>query len=139
MLYGCDTQGRGTLLTAGGIREATPSMGTEANAHDFYPDPMAASSARNLSKRPTREISVDSPPKKKSGSLEDYKCGDREQEELDHAMQLIEEDGIKEGSELYYQALYLCKNAVYRRAFTKMKTKEGRLNWIQFNWDRENK
>nr|TKV95175.1 hypothetical protein SEVIR_9G344500v2 [Setaria viridis] len=140
MLYGCDTQGRGTLLTAGGIREATPSMGTEANAHDFYLDPMATSSARNLSKRPTREISVDSPPKKKSGSLEDYVRELSEtQEELDHAMQLIEEDGIEEGSELYYQALYLCKNAVYRRAFTKMKTKEDRLNWIQFNWDRENK
>nr|TKW24184.1 hypothetical protein SEVIR_3G035600v2 [Setaria viridis] len=99
-------------------------MGTEDNAHNFYLDPIAASSARNLSKRPTREISVDSPPKKKSGSLEDY---------------LIEEDGIEEGSQLYCQALYLCKNAVYRRAFTKMKTKEGRLNWIQFNWDRENK
>ncbi|XP_004973695.1 uncharacterized protein LOC101777908 [Setaria italica] len=152
MLYGRDTQDKGTLLTAGGIREATPSVGTEANAHDFYMDPMAASSARNLSKRPTRKISVDSPPKKKSGSLEDYvrelsetvatrsqKRGDREQEELDRAMQLIEEDGIEEGSELYYQALYLCKNAVYRRAFTKMKMKEGRVNWIQFNWDRENK
>uniref|UniRef100_K4AJW4 Uncharacterized protein n=1 Tax=Setaria italica TaxID=4555 RepID=K4AJW4_SETIT len=122
----------------GRIREATPSVGNEANAHDFYLDPMAASSARNLSKRPTREISVDSPLKKKSGSLEDYvrepsetvatrsqKCGDREQEELDRAMQLIEEGGIEEGSELYCQALYLCKNAVYRRAFTEMKTKEG--------------
>nr|XP_034569486.1 uncharacterized protein LOC117833990 [Setaria viridis] len=152
-LFGNTTQDRGTLLPAGGIHEATPSMGTEDDAHDFYLDPMAASSARNLSKRPTREMSVDSPPKKKSGSLEDYirelsetvatrsqKCGDHEQEELDRAMQLIEED-IEEGSELYCQALYLCKNAVYRRAFTKMKMKEGRLNWnwIQFNWDRENK
>ncbi|XP_012702238.1 uncharacterized protein LOC105914554 [Setaria italica] len=65
MLYGRDTQDRGTLLMVGGIREATPSVRTEANAHDFYLDPMAASSARNLSKRPTREISVDSPPKRK--------------------------------------------------------------------------
>uniref|UniRef100_K3ZME6 Myb/SANT-like domain-containing protein n=1 Tax=Setaria italica TaxID=4555 RepID=K3ZME6_SETIT len=140
-LYGYDTQDRGTLLTAGGIREVTPSVGTEANAH-----------AHNLSKRPSREISVDSPPKKKSGSLEDYvrdlsetvatrsqKRGDREQEELDRAMQLIEEDGLQEGSELYCQALYLCRNSMYRRTFTKMKMKEGRLNWIQFNWDRENK
>nr|TKW21620.1 hypothetical protein SEVIR_4G131500v2 [Setaria viridis] len=151
-LYGCDTQDRGTLLTAGGIREVTPSMGTEANPQDLYQDPMAASSAHNLSKRPSREISVDSPPKKKSGSLEDYvrdlsetvatrsqKRGDCEQEELDRAMQLIEEDGLQEGSKLYCQALYLCRNSLYRRAFTKMKTKEGQLNWIQFNWDRENK
>uniref|UniRef100_K3YYX3 Myb/SANT-like domain-containing protein n=1 Tax=Setaria italica TaxID=4555 RepID=K3YYX3_SETIT len=38
-LYGRDTQDRGTLLTAGGIREATPSAGTEANAQDLYQDP----------------------------------------------------------------------------------------------------
>ncbi|TKW32740.1 hypothetical protein SEVIR_2G187600v4 [Setaria viridis] len=38
-LFGHITQDRGTLLTAGGIREATPSMGIEDNAHDFYLDP----------------------------------------------------------------------------------------------------
>uniref|UniRef100_K3YYS1 Uncharacterized protein n=1 Tax=Setaria italica TaxID=4555 RepID=K3YYS1_SETIT len=99
-LFGHTTQDRGTLLTAGGVREATPSVGTEDNPADMYLDPMAASSARNMSQRPTREEVVDSPPKKKSGNLE-------------HAM--------------------------YRRAFTKMKTREGRLHWIQFNWERENK
>ncbi|XP_012704447.1 uncharacterized protein LOC105915131 [Setaria italica] len=138
-LYGCDPQDRGTLLTAGGIREATPSVGTEGNAADLYQDPMRASSAHNLSKRSSQEISVDSPPKKKSDSLEDYfrdisetvanrsqKCADREQEEMDHAMQLIEEDGLQEGSPLYCQTLYLCtRNPGYRRSFTKMKMKEG--------------
>ncbi|XP_034584479.1 replication protein A 70 kDa DNA-binding subunit C [Setaria viridis] len=146
---GLDTQDKGTLLTVGGIRKATPSVGTEANAQDLYQDLMAASSAHNLSKRPSWEISVDNPPETKSGSLEDYirdlaetvatrsqKRGDREQEELDRAMLLIEEDGLQEGSELYCQALYLCRNAMYRRVFTKIKTKEGRLNWIQFNWDK---
>uniref|UniRef100_K3ZAZ7 Uncharacterized protein n=1 Tax=Setaria italica TaxID=4555 RepID=K3ZAZ7_SETIT len=85
-------------------------MGTEDNAYNFYLDPMAASSARNLSKKPTWEISVDSPPKKKSGSLEDYvrelsetvatrsqKCGDREQEELDRAMQLKKKMVLRRG------------------------------------------
>ncbi|XP_014660706.1 L10-interacting MYB domain-containing protein [Setaria italica] len=70
-LFGHTTQDRGTLLTAGGVREATPSMGIEDTASDMYLDPMAATSARNMSKRPTREEVVDSPPKKKSGSLED--------------------------------------------------------------------
>uniref|UniRef100_K4AKV9 Myb/SANT-like domain-containing protein n=1 Tax=Setaria italica TaxID=4555 RepID=K4AKV9_SETIT len=41
-LYGHDAQDRGTLLTAGGIREATPSVVTEANAQDLYQDPMPA-------------------------------------------------------------------------------------------------
>uniref|UniRef100_K3Y0X4 Myb/SANT-like domain-containing protein n=1 Tax=Setaria italica TaxID=4555 RepID=K3Y0X4_SETIT len=71
-LYGRDTQDRGTLLTAGGIREATPSVGTKANAQDLYQDPMAASSAHNLSKKEKKMVYVDSPPKKKSGILEDY-------------------------------------------------------------------
>uniref|UniRef100_K3ZLD9 Myb/SANT-like domain-containing protein n=1 Tax=Setaria italica TaxID=4555 RepID=K3ZLD9_SETIT len=109
-LYGHEPQDRGTLLMAGGICEATPSVGTEGNAQDLYQDPCL------------------------------LKRGDREQEEMDRAMQLIEEDGLQEGSPLYYQALYLCtRNPGYRRAFTKMKTKEGRLNWIQFNWDMLNK
>nr|XP_034594716.1 uncharacterized protein LOC117856466 [Setaria viridis] len=71
-LYGHDPQDRGTLLTAGDIREATPSVGTEGNAADLDQDPMPASSARNFSKRPAREFSVDSPWKKRSGSLEQY-------------------------------------------------------------------
>uniref|UniRef100_K3ZEI1 Myb/SANT-like domain-containing protein n=1 Tax=Setaria italica TaxID=4555 RepID=K3ZEI1_SETIT len=141
-LFGHTTQARGTLLTTGGVRQSSRQA----------PRPMPASSARNMSKRPTWDEVVDSPPKKKSGNLVDYvrelsetvamrsqKCGSHEQEELDHAMQIIEEDGIEEGSDLYCMTLYLCKNAVYRRAFMKMKTREGRLHWIQFNWERENK
>uniref|UniRef100_K3Y3H6 Myb/SANT-like domain-containing protein n=1 Tax=Setaria italica TaxID=4555 RepID=K3Y3H6_SETIT len=146
---GHDTQtgDRGTLLTAGGIRESTPRVGTEGNAADLDQDPMPTSSARNFSKRSAREFSVDSPQKKRSGSLEQYirdlsesvakrsqKHADRAQGEMYRAMQLIKEDGLQEGSPLYCHALYLCtKNPDYRRAFTKMKTKEGRLNWIQFN------
>ncbi|RCV35194.1 hypothetical protein SETIT_7G221000v2 [Setaria italica] len=138
-LYGRDTQDRGTLLTAGGIREVTPSVGTEA------------SSAHNLFKRLSWEISVDGPSKRKSGSLEDYvrdlskTVATRSQkrvnrEEMVRAMQLMEEDGLQERSPLYCQALYLCtRNPDYRTAFMQMKTKEGRLNWIQFNWDMLNK
>nr|TKV99325.1 hypothetical protein SEVIR_8G035500v2 [Setaria viridis] len=135
-----------------GVCEATPSMGTEDTPADMYLDPMATSNARNMSKRSTQEEVVDSPPKKKSGSLEDYvrelsetvatrsqKRLSREQEDLDLAMRILEEDGIDEGSDLYCMAIYLCKNVVNRRAFTKMKTREGCLHWIQFNWERENK
>ncbi|XP_014660971.2 uncharacterized protein LOC106804421 [Setaria italica] len=38
-LFGHEPQDRGTLLTAGGIREATPSMGTEGNFVDLEQDP----------------------------------------------------------------------------------------------------
>uniref|UniRef100_K4AIU6 Myb/SANT-like domain-containing protein n=1 Tax=Setaria italica TaxID=4555 RepID=K4AIU6_SETIT len=38
-LFGHEPQDRGTLLTAGGIREATPSVGTEGNTADLEQDP----------------------------------------------------------------------------------------------------
>src|SRR5688572_21499067 len=65
-LFGHEPQDRGTLLTAGGIREATPSVGTKGNAADLDQDPLPASSARDFSKRPAREFSVDSLRKKRS-------------------------------------------------------------------------
>ena len=113
-LFVHEPQDRGTLLTAGGIREATPSVGTEGNAADLDQDPLPASSARDMSKQPAQEFSVDNPRKKRSGSLEQYirdlsesvakrsqKCADHAQGEMVRAMQLIEEDGLQEGSPLY--------------------------------------
>ncbi|XP_004964334.1 uncharacterized protein LOC101753103 [Setaria italica] len=63
-LFGHEPQDRGTLLTAGGIRETTPSVGTEGSAADLDQDPPPASSARAMSKRSAREFSMDSPTKK---------------------------------------------------------------------------
>uniref|UniRef100_K3YD37 Myb/SANT-like domain-containing protein n=1 Tax=Setaria italica TaxID=4555 RepID=K3YD37_SETIT len=133
MLFGRTTQDRGTLLSAGGVCEPTLATGSEDTQADMSQDPIGSSSVRNMSKRLTREEVVDSPPKKNSGSLEDYKQLSREEEELDLAMRILEEDDIEEGSDLYCMAIFLCKNAMNRRAFTTMKTKEGRLHWIQFN------
>ena len=51
-------------------------------------------------------------------------------------MQIMEQDGIDQGSEIHCKALYLISwNACNRRAFTTLKTKEARLNWINFNWN----
>ncbi|RCV19175.1 hypothetical protein SETIT_3G363100v2 [Setaria italica] len=38
-LFGHTTQARGTLLTTGGVREATPSVGTQDNPADRHLDP----------------------------------------------------------------------------------------------------
>ncbi|RCV26832.1 hypothetical protein SETIT_5G276700v2 [Setaria italica] len=106
-----------------------------------------------MSNRPAREFSVDSPTKKRSDNLEQYirelsdsvakrsqQRANRARGEMVRCMQLLVEDGLQEGSPLYCQALYLCtKNQEYRMAFTEMTTKEGRMNWIQFNWDMLNK
>uniref|UniRef100_K3XQC8 Myb/SANT-like domain-containing protein n=1 Tax=Setaria italica TaxID=4555 RepID=K3XQC8_SETIT len=128
-LFGHEPQDRGTLLTAGGIREATPSVGTEGNAVELDQDPPCY------------------PTKKRSDNLEQYirelsdsvakrsqQRADRTHEQMVHCMQLLKEDGIQEGSPLYCQALYLCTKSVeYRTVLTEMTTKEGRMNWIQFN------
>uniref|UniRef100_K3XSJ8 Myb/SANT-like domain-containing protein n=1 Tax=Setaria italica TaxID=4555 RepID=K3XSJ8_SETIT len=144
------------LQKQSGLGHDTQTGGVDADPtywEEDEEDPLPATSARDLSKWLAQELSVDSPRKKRSGSLEQYikelsdsvakrsqQRADRAQGEMVCAMQLIEEDGLQEGSPLYCQALYLCtKNPKYRMAFTQMKTKEGRLNWIQFNWDMLNK
>jgi len=147
-LFGHEPQDRGTLLTAGGIREATPSVGTEGSAADLDQDPPPASSARAMSKRPAREFSVDNPTKKRSDNLEQYiselsesvAVADRTHEQIVRCLQLLKEDGIQEGSLLHCQAMYLCcKSAEYRSVLMGMTTKEGRMSWIQFYWDKFNK
>ena len=85
-----------------------------------------------------------SPKKKKSANLDDYvrdisetvvawssrdRRLSREQEELDLVVQILEQDGIYEGSDLYRKALYVCKDPINRYVFTKMKTRK-----IEFNW-----
>nr|CAB3480352.1 unnamed protein product [Digitaria exilis] len=151
LLFGHTPQDRGTLLTTGGVRESTPTIGSDDTPQEISEDPHSASAVRNTSKRTSRDEVVDSPQKKKSASMEDYvkeisesvakRCErrSREQEECDRTLQILEEDGIMEGSELYCMATYLCTKAANRRFFTQMKTKEGRLNWIKFHLEKGTK
>jgi hypothetical protein len=91
---------------------------------------------------------MDSPPKKKSASIKKYlrdiseavtRCSrrsnnDDDVDDHDQVRQILDDDGIPEGSELYLRALFLCTNVVNRKQFIRMRTKEGREQWIQFNW-----
>nr|CAB3467575.1 unnamed protein product [Digitaria exilis] len=145
LLFGHTPQDRGTLLTAGGVRESTPTIGSDDTPQEISEDPHSASAVRNTSKRTGRDEVVDSPQKKKSASMEDYvkeisesvaKRCERRSREQEGAI-ILEEDGIMEGSELYYMATYLCTKAANRRFFTQMKTK--RLNWIKFHLEKGTK
>jgi len=93
---------------------------------------------------------VDSPQKKKSASLEDcvrdisdtvkeMASGDQhlsqEEVEMDQVRQILEQDGFPEGTEEFLKATYLCKKKLNRRTFLTMKTPDGRLSWINFNWE----
>ncbi|WVZ94873.1 hypothetical protein U9M48_040709 [Paspalum notatum var. saurae] len=92
-----------------------------------------------LSKRPIGEQIVDSPPKKKSASIEDClrdiseavtrhsrKSNNYDVAKHNQVRQILEADGIPEGSELHLRAMYLCRNAVSRMELIEMRTKEGR-------------
>jgi len=66
-LFGRTTHDRGNLISAEGVHEPPRSYGSQ----DTPDDGVGFSNIRSSSKRPIREATVDSPPKKKM-SLEDH-------------------------------------------------------------------
>jgi len=54
---------------------------------------------------------------------------------MDQVRQILEQDGFPEGTEEFLGATYLCMKKLNRRTFLTMKTREGRLTWITFNWE----
>jgi hypothetical protein len=112
-----------------------------------HDDGVGCSNIRSSSKRPIREATVDSHPKKKM-SLEEHIANisesicirnqrtlSRGQEEVNEVVRVLKQDGLEEDSDLYCMANILCKNNIDRRFFLNLNTKEGRLHWIRFNWD----
>ncbi|KAJ1289527.1 hypothetical protein BS78_02G171300 [Paspalum vaginatum] len=133
-----------TRLSAGGVRATNDAFGTPRY---ILNDPFDKSSDRYRSKRPIKEETMDSHPKKMSPSIEDYlrgiskvvtrrsrKINNDDVDDQNKVRQILDDDSIQEGSELQLQALFLCKNAINRKRFIGMRTKEGREQWIQFNW-----
>jgi hypothetical protein len=143
-LFGRTTHNRGNLISAGGVHEPSPNYGSQDTPYLSY-DYVGCSNIRSSSKRPIREDTVDSPPKKKM-SLEDHIANistsistrnwrtlSRAQQEIDQVVRLLKEDGLGEDSDLYRMGTMVCKNDLNRRVFLSMQTKEERLHWIRFN------
>jgi hypothetical protein len=63
----------------------------------------------------------------------------RGQEEVDKVVRALKQDGLEEDYDLYCMANILCKNDIDRRFFLHLNTKEGRLHWIRFQWNRISK
>ena len=138
VLYCHTPQDRGTLIWAGGVRERTPTLASDGTPLEMSQDHIGGSSVGQSSKRPARDIVVDSPRKKQStSSLDDCmreiketvvamregkKETSQDQDKLHHVIRILEEDGIHEGTTLYCKAIHLCKNKLNRMAFLSMKT-----------------
>ena len=54
----------------------------------------------------------------------------REQEEVDAAMRLLEDDGVPIPSDLYFTALKSFESSVLRREFLNMSDPEVRIPWL---------
>jgi len=54
---------------------------------------------------------------------------------MDQVRQILEQDGFPEGTEEFLRATYLCRKKLNRTTFLTMKTSDGRLSWITFNWE----
>lgn len=93
-----------------------------------------------------REETVDSPPRKKRTSIElclkdiSNAVTRRSRKSIDdvagqdQVRQILDDDGISEGSKLYLRALYLCKNAVNRKQFITRSERKIRTKWLEIEF-----
>uniref|UniRef100_I1QHH8 Myb/SANT-like domain-containing protein n=1 Tax=Oryza glaberrima TaxID=4538 RepID=I1QHH8_ORYGL len=154
-LFGCMDTEEGTMLCVGGIGERTPSGGSDDNLTPMSNDNVGLSSAGRVAQRAGKEQVVDSPPPKKSKNMEYYVgCISEsmlersrnessvlrgEQDEMKELLRLVEEDGVAQGSELYFIATDLFRSAARRAAFRCIYLAENRKAWLRWTWDNARK
>uniref|UniRef100_I1QM88 Myb/SANT-like domain-containing protein n=1 Tax=Oryza glaberrima TaxID=4538 RepID=I1QM88_ORYGL len=154
-LFGCMDTEEGTMLCVGGIGERTPSGGSDDNLTPMSNDNVGLSSAGRVAQRAGKEQVVDSPPPKKSKNMEYYVgCISEsmlersrnessvlrgEQDEMKELLRLVEEDGVAQGSELYFIATDLFRSAARRAAFRCIYPAENRKAWLRWTWDNARK
>uniref|UniRef100_A0A0D9YAD0 Uncharacterized protein n=1 Tax=Oryza glumipatula TaxID=40148 RepID=A0A0D9YAD0_9ORYZ len=127
----------GTMLCVGGIGDRTPCGGSEDNCTPIPTGHVGLSednAGRSSAQRAGKEQVVDSPPPKKTKNMEYYveriseSMLERsrnessvirgEQEEVAELLLQVEQDGVAQGSELYYIATDLFRSPARRAAFS---------------------
>ena len=117
-------------MYAGGISESTTPPSHNPAGPSF--------------KRAVEDNEVNSPPKKKCCSMEDYmkeisesivhrrsREHTREQAEVFEVMEMLKQDGVPEGSEL---SIGPVKNSVCRAQYKNMQDPANRVAWIEWTW-----
>lgn len=59
----------------------------------------------------------------------------REQGEVAELLQLVQDDGVRQGSELYFIATELFMKPARRAAFRSFAKAEDRIVWLRWTWD----
>ncbi|RLN03301.1 L10-interacting MYB domain-containing protein-like [Panicum miliaceum] len=151
-----------TMLCIGGVGDKTPSRGSEENLGPLSEDNNAGSSEDNVgwssvghvAQRSRKEHGVDSPPHKKTKSMEYYaehisermlernryeRSATSREQEMTELLQVPEEDGVSNGSELYFIATELFRSPGQRATYRSIKAAESRIAWLRWTWDNVNK
>lgn len=146
----------------GGIGDRTPCDGSEDNCTPIptghvglSEDNAGRSSVGREAQRAGKEQVVDSPPPKKTKNMEYYverisesmleKSRNEssvirgEQEEVTELLLQVEQDGVAQGSELYYIATDLFRSPARRAAFRCIRAPEHRIGWLRWTWDNARK
>jgi hypothetical protein len=144
-LFGHLPNDRGSLMTSGGHKEASPPTDSPATPPHMGIQPSGSHSQGPSSKR-TREQEVMSPHKKPTSSVDEslhtvahslktiQQTYAPDASEMRRVHELLREDGISEAEDDYIHAVLLCANPLDRMAFLHFSTKEGRLKWIRMCW-----
>ena len=138
-LFGDRVTNSGTYISGGGIGSSTPPQVMRQHDHS------GPVSYHYGSKRGRGDQEVQSPHKKccevgeMLGKISDSiaarsssrdRARNREQEEVDAAMRLLEDDGVPIPSDLYFTALKSFESSVLRREFLNMSGPEVRIPWL---------
>lgn len=162
ILFGSMTTKDGRMLCLDGIGDRAPSGGCDASRARISEDNVGwseknvgVSSVGRVSQRSSKDQEVDSRPTKKTKSIEYYLervCESmlerirkereeriRKEREVTELLQLVKEDGVSEGSKLFFIATELFKSSVDRAIFRRLRDPNVRMGWLQWNWDNAKK
>ncbi|KAL6621279.1 hypothetical protein ACP70R_033711 [Stipagrostis hirtigluma subsp. patula] len=149
-LFGNVDTEEGDMVCAGGLGERTPTGGSEDNVAPESEDNVGRSSAVRA-QRVRKEQVVDSPPPKRTKSMEYYvqcisesmlersrnetNAVNQEQKELQESLEIVQEDGVEQGTELWFIASELLRSATRRAAFKMIRAPEHRIAWLRWTWE----
>lgn len=139
-LFGDTHPEQGTFNAAGGAADPDNSLpGTPT-------PPIGQSSAGTSGKRASREFEASSPQKAKhprsaldymaevSNSIAKRSSRPSVAEEMAEVMDILNEDGIEQGSELFLMACDLFQGAGHREQFKRIKERKDRITYITWTW-----
>ncbi|XP_066326137.1 L10-interacting MYB domain-containing protein-like isoform X2 [Miscanthus floridulus] len=157
ILFGSMDGKDSTKLCVGGTGDRTPSGGGEDNHARVSEDNIGCPEENvgcyrigHVSQWSSQEHMVDSRPTKRykntgyygelisESMLESRNESNaiwREQEEVTELLQLVEKDGVSQGSELFFIATELFRSPVRRAAFRCITTPKNRIAWLRWTWD----